>query len=197
MIEAIGYAAKHSFSKLKPMAFEREEPGAGDLEIAVLFCGVCHSDVHQVKNEWGNTVYPCMPGHEITGRVRAVGEGVTRHAIGDLVGVGCMIDSCQSCEPCREGEENYCEGPNSWLATYNGPMLPSKKASTGENMYGRDNTFGGYSDVIVVREDFVLKIPAGFDPAAAAPIQCAGVTTWSPLEHWGSPRAARSASPRW
>ena len=185
MIQAIGYAANHRFSRLKPLKFEREPAGPGQVEIELLYCGICHSDIHQVKNEWSNTVYPCMPGHEMTGRVRAVGEGATRHAVGDIVGVGCMVDSCGSCEPCGQGEQNYCEGPNSWLATYNGPTLPAKKAATGENMYGRENTFGGYSDVIVVREDFVLKIPAALDPALAAPILCAGVTTYSPLKHWG------------
>ena len=185
MIAVLGYAANHSYSRLKATQFEREPAGPGEVEIDILYCGVCHSDVHQAKNEWSNTVYPCIPGHEIVGRVRAAGEGVTRHQVGDLVGVGCMIDSCQSCAPCRAGDEQYCEGPNSWLATYNGPMLPAKKAATGSNMYGRDNTMGGYSDTIVVREAFVLKIPAGLDPAAAAPIQCAGVTTYSPLKHWG------------
>ena len=185
MIDAIGYAAKHSFSRLKPLAFQREPAGAGEVEIEVLFCGVCHSDVHQVKNEWSNTVYPCMPGHEAVGRVTRAGEGVTRHKVGDLVGVGCMIDSCRACAPCQAGDEQYCEGPNSWLATYNGPMLPSSMAATGDNMYGRDNTYGGYSDVLVVREEFVVRIPDGLDPAAAAPIQCAGVTTWSPMKHWG------------
>ena len=185
MIEALGYAANHSFSKLKPMPFERAEPGDRDVLIDIEFCGVCHSDIHQAKNEWSNTVYPCMPGHEIVGRVTRVGAGVTRHRVGDRVGVGCMIDSCGACGPCQAGDENYCEGPNSWLATYNGPMLPASKARTGANAYGRDNTFGGYSDKIVVREDFVVRIPAGLDPAAAAPISCAGVTTYSPLRHWG------------
>lgn len=185
MIQAHGYAANHSFSKLKPIAFEREEAGPNDVEIEVLYCGVCHSDVHQVKNEWANTVYPCMPGHEVVGRVRRVGHAVTKHAAGDLVGVGCMIESCRACEPCRGGEENYCEGPNSWLATYNGPMVPTAKAATGDNMYGRDNTFGGYSDVVVANQDFVLKIPPALDPQAAAPILCAGVTTYSPMKHWG------------
>ena len=185
MIQAHGYAANHSFTKLKPIAFEREEAGPNDVEIEVLFCGVCHSDVHQVKNEWANTVYPCMPGHEVVGRVRRAGTAVTKHAVGDVVGVGCMIESCRSCEPCRSGDENYCEGPNSWLATYNGPMVPSSKAPTGGNMYDRDNTFGGYSDVVVVNQDFVLKIPPALDPQAAAPILCAGVTTYSPLKHWG------------
>ncbi len=185
MIPAIGYAANHSFSRLKPLAFERDPAGPGQVEIELLFCGICHSDIHQVKNEWSNTVYPCMPGHEMTGRVRAVGDGVTKQAVGDIVGVGCMVDSCGSCEPCQAGEENYCEGPNGWLATYNGPFIPAKKSPSGENIYGRDNTFGGYSDVIVVSENFVLKIPDAIDPAHAAPILCAGVTTYSPMKHWG------------
>lgn len=184
MIKATGYAAKRSTSRLKPLAFERDEPGANDIVVDVLFCGVCHSDIHQVRDEWSNTVYPCLPGHEIVGRVRQVGASVSRHAVGDLVGIGCMIDSCQSCAPCREGAENYCEGPNSWLATYNGPMLPAAKAG-GVNGYGRDNTYGGYSNVYVVREDFALRIPASLPPEAAAPILCAGVTTWSPLRHRG------------
>ncbi len=185
MIKSIGYAANHSFSSLKPHEFEREDPKENEIEIEVLFCGVCHSDIHQVKNEWSNTVYPCMPGHEVVGRVVRAGGAVTRHKVGDMVGVGCMIDSCHECEQCKAGEENYCEGPNSWLATYNGPMVPAKKAPTGENTYGRDNTFGGYSTSLVVREDFALKIPAGMRPEVAAPILCAGVTTFSPLTHWG------------
>ena len=185
MTKAVGYAAKHSFSRLKPMAFERDDPKASEVEIEVLFCGVCHSDIHQVKNEWSNTVYPCMPGHEVVGRVTRVGGSVTRHKAGDLVGVGCMIDSCRHCDPCHAHEENYCEGPNSWLATYNGPMVPAATAPDGKNSYDRDNTFGGYSSSIVVPEDFVLKIPAALKPAVAAPILCAGVTTYSPMKHWG------------
>ena len=185
MIKVLGYAAHHSFSRLKPLEIERAEAGLNEVQIDVLYCGVCHSDIHQVENDWGNTVYPCMPGHEIVGRVVAVGDGVTRHTIGDLVGVGCMIDSCRLCEPCREGDEHHCEGPNSWLATYNGPMIPAAKAETGENMYGADNTFGGYSSTIVVNEDFVLKVPEGLPIEAAAPILCAGVTTFSPMRHWG------------
>ena len=184
MIKAIGYAAKHSFSRLKPLEFEREEAGANEVEIEVLYCGVCHSDVHQAENDWGNTVYPCMPGHEVVGRVTKAGPGVTLHAVGDLVGVGCMIDSCRACAPCQEHDEQYCEGPNSWLATYNGPMKPASQSKTGENMYGRDNTYGGYSTVLVVKEDFVLKIPASLPIEAAAPILCAGVTTYSPMKHW-------------
>lgn len=183
MIAVKGYGTKHSFTGLKPYAFERNEAGAHDVEIAVLFCGVCHSDIHQAKNEWSNTVYPCVPGHEAVGRVAKVGAHVTKHAVGDIVGVGCLIDSCRQCEPCGHGEENYCEGPNGALATYNGPMLPAADGT--ENTYGRTNTYGGYSDVLVVDENYVLKIPASLAPEVAAPILCAGVTTWSPMKHWG------------
>ena len=185
MSKATGYAASHSFTSLKPITFERDEPKANEVEIEILFCGVCHSDIHQAKNEWHNTVYPCMPGHEIVGRVTRAGASATRHQVGDVVGVGCMIDSCRQCEPCQSGDQNYCEGPNSWLATYNGPMMPAEMAETGTNMYDRDNTYGGYSSSIVVAEDFVLKIPAKLKPEVAAPILCAGVTTYSPLKHWG------------
>lgn len=185
MIQAVGYAANHSFTSLKPLEFERDDPRPNEVEIEVLYCGVCHSDVHQVKNEWGNTVYPCMPGHEIVGRVKSAGSSVSRYKVGDLVGVGCMIDSCRECEACKAGEQNYCEGPNSWLATYNGPMVPSKKAPTGSNQYGRDNTYGGYSSSVVVPEDFVLKIPENLPVEKVAPILCAGVTTYSPMKHWG------------
>ena len=185
MIPSYGYATNHSFTDLKPHTFERPDPRPNEVTIQVLFCGVCHSDIHQAKNEWGNTVYPCMPGHEIVGRISAVGAAVTLHQVGDLVGVGCMIDSCRECEPCRSGDQNYCEGPNSWLATYNGPMVPAKKSPDKTNHYGRDNTFGGYSNLVIVSEDFVLKIPAALDPRAAAPILCAGVTTYSPMKHWG------------
>ena len=185
MITAKGYGTTHSFTDLKPVQFERQEAGAHEVEIEVLYCGVCHSDIHQAKNEWSNTVYPCVPGHEIVGRITRVGAHVSKHAVGDLVGVGCMIDSCRQCQPCSEGDENYCESPNSWLATYNGPMVPAKQAPNGENIYGRENTFGGYSDVVTVNQDFVLKIPAALKPEVAAPILCAGVTTYSPLKHWG------------
>ncbi|GGE94200.1 NAD(P)-dependent alcohol dehydrogenase [Sphingomonas prati] len=185
MTKALGYAAAHSFTRLKPMEIERDDPKANEVAIEVLFTGVCHSDVHQCENDWGNTVYPCMPGHEVVGRVTALGDAVTRHKVGDLVGVGCMIDSCGTCASCVAGIEQYCEGPNGWLATYNGPMKPKAQAADGTNMYGRDNTFGGYSNAIVVREDFVLKVPAALPIEAAAPILCAGVTTYSPLKHWG------------
>ena len=135
-IPAIGYAAKHSFSRLKPFRFERESAGPGQMEFEVLFCGICDTDIHQTKNNWGNTVYPCTPGHEMSGRVRAVGPGVTRHAVGDLVGIGCMVDGCRTCDSCRAGEENYCEGPNSFLQTYNGPVSRPNRQSTARTCLG-------------------------------------------------------------
>ncbi len=185
MIPARGYAAHDAQSPLRAFAFERDEPHERDVQIQVLFCGVCHSDIHQAKNEWSNTVYPCVPGHEVVGRVTKMGAGVTTHAVGDIVGVGCMIDSCRHCKPCKLGLQNYCEGPNSWLSTYNGPMVPAKLAADGLNAYGRDNTYGGYSDVLVVRDDFLIRIPPALKPEVAAPILCAGVTTYSPMKHWG------------
>jgi len=185
MLKSVGFAAKHSFSNLKRFEFERSPARPDEVELDVLFCGVCHSDIHQVKNEWSNTVYPCVPGHEIVGRVTRTGSAVTQHRVGDLVGVGCMIDSCGACGPCRAGDENYCEGPNSWLATYNGPMIPAAKAPGEVNTYGRDNTYGGYANNLVVKERFLLKIPPALRPEVAAPILCAGATTYSPLKHWG------------
>lgn len=184
-MKSIAWGARTALSGLERMEIERDEPKAGEVVIEVLYAGVCHSDIHQVKNEWMNTVYPCIPGHEIVGRIKATGPDARRFKEGDLVGVGCMIDSCRACEACKSGDQNYCEGPNSWLATYNGPMTPATETEDGTNIYGRDNTFGGYSDLVVVPEDFVLTIPEGLDPARAAPILCAGVTTWSPLKHWG------------
>lgn len=130
MIDVTGYAADDAHAPLKPTQFQCDEPGANDVQIKVMFCGVCHSDIHQAKNEWGNTVYPCMPGHEIVGRAVRVDPSVTRIKVDDIVGVGCMIDSCRTCDACKSGAENYCEGPNSWLAPYNGPMLPKTKSPT-------------------------------------------------------------------
>lgn len=173
MIKAIGYAAQNATAPLKSIEFDRHEPGAQDVQIDILYCGVCHSDLHQVRDEWHNTVYPCLPGHEIVGRVIKIGQQVTKFKEGDLVGVGCMIDSCQQCEPCHAQEEQYCEGPKGWTATYNGPLKPDGS-----------NTFGGYSNTIVVRDNFVLKVPEGLDIKAVAPLLCAGVTTYSPLRHW-------------
>jgi uncharacterized zinc-type alcohol dehydrogenase-like protein len=171
------YGASNSiFSGLKEMEVERYAPKPDEVHIEVLYCGVCHSDLHQVKNDWHNTIYPCVPGHEVLGRVKEVGSEVSKFRVGDIVGVGCMIDSCGACEPCTHGEENYCEGPVSWTATYNGYMKPQNKDF---------NTFGGYSTDIVVKESFVLRIPSQLDIKAAAPILCAGITTYSPLKHWG------------
>ena len=173
MSAAKGYAAKSVKSKLVPFRFERREPGPHDVAIDINYCGLCHSDVHQVRDDWGNTVYPCLPGHEIVGRVTAVGPQVTKHKVGDLVAVGCMVDSCQHCAACAEGEEQYCE--NGMLATYNGPFKPDGT-----------NTYGGYSDHVVVTEKFVLRVPAGLGHKlkGVAPLVCAGVTTYSPLRHW-------------
>jgi uncharacterized zinc-type alcohol dehydrogenase-like protein len=173
-IKSKGYGVNRSFlDDLSEIDFERNTPEEDEVLIDILYCGVCHSDLHQVKNDWKNTVYPCIPGHEIIGRVIQKGNSVTRFRIDDLVGVGCMIDSCGTCSSCREAQEQYCEGPKGWTATYNGPMKPDGT-----------NTFGGYSTNIVVKESFVLKIPDNLDIKAAAPILCAGVTTYSPLKHW-------------
>jgi uncharacterized zinc-type alcohol dehydrogenase-like protein len=168
---ANGYAAQSGTTPLAPFSFERRDPGAHDVAIDILYCGVCHSDLHTARAEWAGTVYPCVPGHEIIGRVAAVGGHVKTYKEGDLVGVGCMVDSCQECAPCREGLEQYCEP--GFTGTYNGT-----DRATGEN------TYGGYSDKIVVREEFVLRVPESLDPAAAAPLLCAGITTFSPLRHW-------------
>lgn len=171
MIESFGYAATKINKSLKPAHFLREDPGLEDVQIDIQYCGVCRSDLHQVKNDWKNTVYPCVPGHEIVGKVRKVGKNVTRFKVGELVGVGCMINSCMECVSCKEGLEQFCE--SGFLGTYNGPLEPD----------GR-NTFGGYSNNIVVREHFVLKIPKKLDPKFVGPILCAGVTTYSPLKNW-------------
>ena len=171
MIKAFGYAAQDATTSLAPFSFERREPRERDVQIDILYCGVCHSDLHTVRGEWGGTLYPSLPGHEIVGRVTRIGSGVQNFKVGDLVGVGCMVDSCRSCSSCREGLEQYCEV--GFTGTYNGP-----EQGTGAN------TYGGYSDVIVVDESFVLRIPDGLDPAAAAPLLCAGITTYSPLRCW-------------
>ncbi len=178
-IKTKAYGAKasliDSLSSLSRMDIERQAPKADEVLIDVLYCGVCHSDLHQVRNDWANTVYPCIPGHEVVGKVIQAGSNVTKFSVGDVVGVGCMIDSCGQCHSCTGGDENYCEGPVSWTATYNGYMKPDGSGF---------NTFGGYSTSLVVKESFVLKIPDTLDIKAAAPILCAGVTTFSPLRHW-------------
>ena len=169
---AIGYAAQTASAPLAPMQFNRRAPRPDDVAIEVMYCGVCHSDIHQVHNDWGFAVYPVMPGHEIVGKVTAVGNAVTKYKVGDLVGVGCMVDSCRECSACKEDLEQYClEG---FTQTYGSP-----------DRIDGTTTMGGYSDSIVVREDFVVRIPENLDPASAAPLLCAGITTYSPLQHYG------------
>ena len=158
---------------LKPMEVERKTPEQDELLIDILYTGVCHSDIHQVNNDWKNTIYPCVPGHEIIGRVKEAGSGVSKFKVGDIVGVGCMVDSCKQCEPCNHGEEQYCQGPVGPTMTYNGYFNPDGSGY---------NTFGGYSTEITVQESFVLSIPQSLDVKAAAPILCAGITTYSPLK---------------
>ena len=165
-----GYGAADATAALAPVRFDRPDPRTGEVAIEVLHCGVCHSDVHQCHDDWGNTVWPCVPGHEVVGRVTAVGDGVTGFSEGDVVGVGCMVNSCQVCDACQAGEEQYCTGPRGATLTYNGPTKPDGT-----------NTYGGYSTALVVREEFVLRIPDAISPAEAAPILCAGVTTYAPL----------------
>jgi len=170
------YGATNSvFSGLSEMEIERQAPKSDEVHIDILYCGVCHSDLHQVKNDWHNTIYPCVPGHEVVGRISEVGSAVTKFRVGDVVGVGCMVDSCGVCPSCQQKEENYCEGPVGWTATYNGYMKPANEDF---------NTFGGYSTNMTVKESFVLRIPEGLDIKAAAPILCAGVTTYSPMKHF-------------
>ncbi|MGV3539331.1 MAG: NAD(P)-dependent alcohol dehydrogenase [Rufibacter sp.] len=172
MIETKGYAAFDPNQPLAPFNFNRREVGPHDVLIEILFCGVCHSDLHTARGEWGGTQYPVVPGHEIVGRVVRVGEHVQKFKAGDLAGVGCMVDSCQSCPSCSEGLEQYCE--KGFVGTYNGKEK------------GMDTpTYGGYSNQVVVAENFVLKIREGQDLARVAPLLCAGITTFSPLRHWG------------
>ena len=166
------YAAIAADSPLAPFSLTRRSLAADDVRIDILYCGVCHSDLHTARNEWRNTLYPCVPGHEIVGRVRAVGAAVQNFKVGDLVGVGCMVDSCGHCPACAEGEEQYCA--ETFTGTYNGPSRPDG-----------GNTFGGYSQDIVVKAGFVLHVrhPEA-QLAAVAPLLCAGITTYSPLRHW-------------
>ena len=171
MAKAIGYAAYDPKKPLAPFSFERREPGADDVQIEILYCGVCHSDLHQARDEWGNSTFPMVPGHEIVGRVTKVGSAVTKFKVGDLAGVGCLVDSCRTCPDCQQDVEQYC---NHATFTYNSP----DKKSPGQS------TQGGYSDLIVVDQHFVLKISDKLDLAAVAPLLCAGITTYSPLRHW-------------
>jgi uncharacterized zinc-type alcohol dehydrogenase-like protein len=171
MINITGYAAVDATAPLAPFSFERREPGPHDVLIEILYCGVCHSDIHQVRNEWGNSIYPMVPGHEIVGRIKRVGPEVKRFKEGDLAGVGCFVDSCRVCRNCKEGEEQYCE--NHLVATYNGTEKDEKTP-----------TFGGYSSQIVVDENYTLKVPANLPLENVAPLLCAGITTYSPLSRF-------------
>ncbi|MDQ4099146.1 MAG: NAD(P)-dependent alcohol dehydrogenase [Chloroflexota bacterium] len=168
---ARAWAAQSASSPLAPYSIQRREPLPDDVVIDILYCGVCHSDLHQVRDEWNGSMYPIVPGHEIVGRVARVGSAVTKFREGDIAAVGCMVDSCQHCEPCAAGLEQYCT--NGSTQTYNSPD-PTLGGPT----------FGGYSESITVKESFTLKVPAGLDLAAAAPLLCAGITTYSPLRHW-------------
>ncbi len=167
------YGALAADKPLESLDITRRPPGHHDVQIDIAFCGVCHSDLHTVRAEWAGTLFPCVPGHEIVGRVSAVGEHVTKHKVGDLVGVGCMVDSCQHCADCEEGLENYCDG---MVGTYNGPTRDAP-----------GHTLGGYSQQVVVHERFVLNVKHDeAQLAAVAPLLCAGITTWSPLRHWNA-----------
>ena len=165
------YAAQSATSSMAPWTFERRDPMPHDVQIEILYCGVCHSDLHTARNEWGGTIYPSVPGHEIVGRVTAVGNHVKKFKTGDLAAVGCMVDSCRTCDNCKEGLEQYCS--NGMVGTYNG------KEKDGSGI-----TYGGYSNSIVVHEDFVLTISDKLPLEAVAPLLCAGITTYSPLRHW-------------
>ena len=168
---ARAYSAVSSTSPLVPATIPRREPGDDDVQIEILFCGICHSDLHTARGEWAGTVYPCVPGHEIVGRVKKVGSAVTEFKSGDIAAVGCMVDSDGSCADCQAGLEQFC--PNV-IYTYNSP----------DRRLG-GITYGGYSDIIVVKKDFVLRVPSNLSLAGAAPLLCAGITTYSPLRHWG------------
>ena len=172
MISTRGYAAHSGKDDLKPFSFERRDPGPDDVQIDILYCGVCHSDIHTARNEWGgSTKYPCVPGHEIVGRVVKVGRNVKGFKDGDLAAVGCMVDSCGQCESCKADMEQFCE-PGATF-TYNS-----------EDKMSGGHTYGGYSKTIVVDQDFVLQVPKNLDTAATAPLLCAGITTYSPLRQW-------------
>jgi uncharacterized zinc-type alcohol dehydrogenase-like protein len=174
MYNAKSYAASSATSPLESLTIARRDPTDSDVQIEILFCGVCHSDLHQVRNEWSGmmpTVYPCVPGHEIVGRVTKAGSAVTKFKVGDLAAVGCMVDSDRTCPECKAGLEQFC---NNFTLTYN---FPDKHLG--------GVTYGGYSDSIVVDEHFVLRVPTNLDLAGAAPLLCAGITTYSPMHHWG------------
>lgn len=171
MFKCEAFAAPATDKPLGQITIDRRDVTPEDVQIDILFCGVCHSDLHMARNEWGFTTYPVVPGHEIIGRVSKVGAAVTKFREGDLVGVGCMVDSCRTCPSCREGLEQYCE--TGMTQTYGSP-----------DKHLGGTTHGGYSKSVVVAESFVLRIPENLDAAGAAPLLCAGITTWSPLRRW-------------
>ncbi|MFP2923675.1 NAD(P)-dependent alcohol dehydrogenase [Pyxidicoccus sp. 3LG] len=180
MLKTHAYAAANAGQPLAPYSFEQREPGPHDVLIDILYCGVCHSDIHQARDEWGGSRFPMVPGHEIIGRVTQVGQHVTKLKVGDMAGVGCMVDSCRDCQPCRQDLEMFCEKTPAF--TYNGTEMDRKTP-----------THGGYATQIVVTERFALKVPEDLDPAAAAPLLCAGITTYSPLRQWNCKQGDRVA----
>lgn len=171
MLSTKAYAAQSATTPLLPFTIERRDPKPHDVQIQILYCGVCHSDLHFARNEWGMTVYPVVPGHEIVGKVTSVGDHVKKFKVGDLAGIGCLVDSCRECDNCKEGLEQYCQ--QGAVFSYNG-----------NERDGSGNTYGGYSKSILCHEDFVLHISDKLDLAATAPLLCAGITTYSPLRHW-------------
>ncbi|SFJ01688.1 uncharacterized zinc-type alcohol dehydrogenase-like protein [Kaistella treverensis] len=177
-IKAFGTASKDE--DLKEMHIERREVLPTDIEIEIMYCGVCHSDLHTARNDWGGTKYPAVPGHEIIGKITKIGAEVTKFKVGDLAGVGCLVDSCRECESCKQDLEQYCL--NGSTGTYNG-----------QDKHLNQQTFGGYSEKVVVDEAFVLKIPENLDLKAVAPLLCAGITTWSPLKHWNVKEGSKVA----
>ena len=177
-VKAFGTEAKDK--DLQLMQIERREVTPTDIEIDILYCGVCHSDLHTARNDWGGTKYPSVPGHEIIGRITKVGSAVTKFKVGDLAGVGCLVDSCRECESCKQNLEQYCL--NGSIGTYNG-----------KDVFLGGHTFGGYSEKIVVDEAFGLHIPENLDLKAVAPLLCAGITTWSPLKHWNVKEGSKVA----
>ncbi|CAM3759511.1 NAD(P)-dependent alcohol dehydrogenase [Flavobacterium gelidilacus] len=177
-VKAFGTAAADA--DLKELDINRREVTANDIEIEILYCGVCHSDLHTARNDWGGTMYPSVPGHEIVGRITKIGNEVTKFKVGDLAGVGCLVGSCKTCDSCKKDLEQYCS--NGWVGTYNG-----------EDKYLGGHTFGGYSEKVVVEEHFVLKVPTNLNLAAVAPLLCAGITTWSPLRHWNVKKGSKVA----
>jgi alcohol dehydrogenase (NADP+) len=171
MTKTKGYAAQKAGAQLTPWSFERRDVGEHDVQLDILYCGVCHSDIHQVRDEWGHGIFPMVPGHEIVGRVTKTGNGVHKFKVGELVGVGCLVDSCKHCDNCEQGLEQYCLNGNS--QTYNGYEQDRKTP-----------TYGGYSKMVVVNEDFVLHVSNKLPLESVAPLLCAGITTYSPLRHW-------------